>query len=71
MSRVGQAFLIDHGSGRSTLRFVVGFDEAEGWQLAVFESSGELRTCFYSEATLTYWCATGLLEPPGNVTRLS
>lgn len=67
MSRVGQSYLIDHGSGRSSLRLVVA-QQGEGWQLAVFQP-GEHYVVYFDEPTLELWEQRSR-EGVGNVRRV-
>ncbi len=68
MSRVGESYLIDHGSGRSSLRVVVE-QRGEGWMLAVFQPD-EHYVVFFDEPTLELW-ARRSREGVGNVRRLA
>jgi hypothetical protein len=67
VSRVGQSYLIDHGSGRSSLRLVVA-QQGEGWQLAVFQPE-EHYVAYFDEPTLELWESRSR-EGVGNVRRV-
>ena len=68
VSRVGQSYLIDHGSGRSSLRVVVA-QQGEGWLLAVFQPD-EHYVVYFDETTLELWEGRSR-EDVGNVRRLA
>jgi hypothetical protein len=66
-NRIGSSYLIDHGSGRSSLRVVVEQRPA-GWMLAVFQSD-EYYVVYYDEHTLKLWDNTSAVRE-SNIRRL-